>query len=104
MSEFLDTFRLTDLLDIALVWLLIYLAVRSLRRPLALRLLTALTVVFLGAIMARLAGLSSLNWLLDSLIGSVVIVAVVIVRLAEDWRKKGDLPRKAEILSPSASE
>lgn len=37
--------------------------------------------------------------------GSVlVIAAVVIVRLAEDWRKKGSLPRKAEVLSPSASE
>ena len=35
---------------------------------------------------------------------ALVIVAVVIVRLAEDWRKKGSLPREAEILSPSASE
>ncbi len=74
----LDAFRWTDLLDIALVALLIHRGVSFLRSALALRLLLALTAVLLLAVISRLSGLWTLQWLLNSLLGSAVVVAVVI--------------------------
>ena len=74
----LDIFRWTDLLDIILVALLIHRAVTLLKSVLALRLLLALVAAFLLAIVSRLSGLSSLHWLLDSLLSSAVVIAVVI--------------------------
>ena len=78
MGAILDIFRWTDLLDIVLVALLIYRAVTLLKSALALRLLLALVAAFLLAIVSRLTGLSTLHWLLDSLLGSAVVIAVVI--------------------------
>lgn len=43
-----------------------------------MRILTALIVLFLLAIIARLSGLLTLQWLLNSLLGSLVVCAVVI--------------------------
>ena len=78
MGVLLDIFRWTDLLDIILVALLIHRAVTLLKSVLALRLLLALVAAFLLAIVSRLSGLSSLHWLLDSLLSSAVVIAVVI--------------------------
>ena len=78
MAAILDTIRWTDLLDIALVALLIHRGVTLLKSDLALRLLLALIAAFLLAIVSRLSALSTLQWLLDSLLGSAVVIAVVI--------------------------
>ncbi len=78
MGAILDTFRLIDLLDIVLVALFIHRASSLLRSPLALRLLLALNAVFLLAVISRLSGLSTLQWLLNSLLGSGVVIVVVI--------------------------
>ena len=74
----LDIFRWTDLLDIILVALLIHRAVTFLKSDLALRLMLALVAAFLLAIVSRLSGLSTLHWLLDSLLSSTVVIAVVV--------------------------
>ena len=78
MGALLDTFRWTDLLDIILVALLIHRAVTLLKSALALRLLLALVAAFLLAIFSRLSGLATLHWLLESLLGSAVVIAVII--------------------------
>ena len=78
MGAILDTFRWTDLLDIVLVALLIHQAVTNLKSALALRLLLALIAAFLLAIVSRLSGLFTLTWLLDSLLGSAVVIAIVV--------------------------
>jgi len=78
MGALQDIFRWTDLLDIALVALLIHRAVSFLRSDLALRLLLTLSAVFLLAIISRWSGLLTLQWLLNSLLGSAVVIAVVI--------------------------
>lgn len=78
MGPLLDTFRWTDLVDVVLVALLINRAVVFLKRALALRLLAALIAAFLGALGARLYGLATLHWVLESLLGSAVIITAVI--------------------------
>jgi diadenylate cyclase len=78
MGEFLDTFRWLDLLDIILVALLIHRAVSLLRNALALRLLLVLNAVFIVAVISLCSGLRALQWLLNSLLGSAVVIAVVI--------------------------
>lgn len=78
MGAIQDCFRWTDLLDCVLVGLIIHRAVSRLRSALAVRLLTALICAFLLAIVARLSGLATLQWLMDSLLGSMVVIAVVI--------------------------
>lgn len=74
----LDIFRWTDLIDIMLVALLIHRAVSLLRSALALRLLVILIAAFLLAIISRISGFSTLQWLLNSLLGSAVVIAAVI--------------------------
>lgn len=78
MSAILQTFRWIDLLDIILVSLLVTWLLSYLKNSLALRLLMALIITFLAAIAAEIAGLDSLHWVLDSLLGSAVVVAVVV--------------------------
>ncbi len=78
MGAILDTFRWTDLLDITLVALLIHRAVSFLRKALAVRLLLALIAVFLLAIISRLIGLSTLQWFMNSILGSAVVIAAVV--------------------------
>jgi diadenylate cyclase len=78
MGAILNTFRWTDLLDIVLVALLIHQAVANLKSALALRLLLALIAAFLLAIVSSLSGLFTLNWLLESLLGSAVVIAIVV--------------------------
>ncbi len=78
MGAILESFRWTDLLDMVLVALLIHRASSLLRNALALRLLLALNALLLLAVISRLFGLATLQWLLNSLLGSAVVIVVVI--------------------------
>ena len=78
MGAILETFRWFDLLDVVLVALLIYRTVSLLKGFLAQRFLLALITAFLAAIAARLTGLLTLHWILESFLGSAVVIAVVV--------------------------
>jgi len=78
MGTILQTFRLIDLLDIVFVSLLIIWLVSHLKHTLAVRLLGTLIITFLAAMAAEVAGLEALHWVLESLLGSAVVVTVVV--------------------------
>ena len=101
MGAIQDIFRWTDLLDIVLVAFLIHRAASFLRAPLAERLLVLFNGAFLLAILARLSGLATLQWLLGSLLGSVAVIAVVIFHT--DIRRALFTVRRGQGSSPPQS-
>ncbi len=79
MTDFLQNSGwLTNLLDIAIVAAIIYRLILLLKGTMAVRILTALAVVFLGYFISRFAGFRTLNWILDNFLGSIIIVLVIV--------------------------
>lgn len=73
-----NTGWLLDLLDIALVGFIIYRLILFLKGTLAPRVIFCLAIVFSGYVAVRFAGLQTLGWILDSFLGSLIIVLVII--------------------------
>ncbi len=69
---------LLDILDVALVGFIIYRVILLLKGTLAPRVIVGLAIVFSGYAAARLIGLQTVGWILDSFLGSLIIILVII--------------------------
>jgi len=69
---------LLDLLDIALVGFIIYRLILFLKGTLAPRLIVGLAIALACYVAGRFAGLQTLAWILNSFLGSLIIVLVII--------------------------
>jgi uncharacterized protein (TIGR00159 family) len=67
-----------DLVDILLVAFILYGIILLIKGTIAVRLLAALTGLFLCYFFSQLLGLQTLYWILDSFFGAILIVLVVI--------------------------
>ncbi len=79
MADFLkNSVHLLDLLDIALVAFLIYRLILFLKGTLAPRIIIFLGLILLAYVGSRFAGLQTVNWILDSFLGSLIVLLVII--------------------------
>src|SRR5919197_3173148 len=67
-----------DLFDIGLVAFIIYRLSLLLKGTMALRLLSCLGSLFLAALISQLMGLQAIEWILDRLLASVLVILVII--------------------------
>jgi uncharacterized protein (TIGR00159 family) len=73
-----SSITLVDLLDIFLVTVIIYRILVLIRGTRALQILVGLGVIFLVYTASQLLGLYTLNWLLSTFLGSLILVIVVL--------------------------
>ena len=78
MLELLDNFRLQDAVDIGIVAFIIYSLIQLIRGTRAARMLVGLGVVVLIYLSSQLFDLYTVNWILDNVLSSVLLVIVII--------------------------
>ncbi len=81
ITTLIETFRsmnVIDVLDIAIVALITYRVLMMIRGTRALQILLGLGLIFLFYVASQLFGLYTLNWLLSSFLGSLILVVVVL--------------------------
>ncbi len=78
MLELLDNFRLQDAVDIGIVAFIIYSLIELIRGTRAARMLVGLGVVVLIYLSSQLFDLYTVNWILDNVLSSVLLVIVII--------------------------
>jgi len=78
MSDLFAQFRLLDLVDIAIVAFIFYRIIDLIRGTRAVQMLIGLAVVFLVYLSSQSFQLYTLNWILDTFLGSALLVVVVI--------------------------
>lgn len=83
--EWIDWSKIAGLLDVLLVYLLIYRILLLVRGTRAEPMLLGLGIVVLVYIASRLLHLATLNWILGNFLGSVILVIVVLFQ--EDLRR-----------------
>ena len=103
MTSFLQLFGWRDLLDVALVAVIIYRLIIRLKGTVAVRLLQALATLFLASFVSRFLHLSTLNWLFDHFLGAIVLIMVIIFQhdirrslLTIGRRQTGDVHEREE--------
>jgi len=78
MFDLFTHFRLLDLIDIAIVAFVFYRIIDLIRGTRAVQMLIGLAVVFLVYLSSQSFQLFTLNWILDTFLGSALLVVVVI--------------------------
>ena len=78
MTDLFAHFRLLDLIDIAIVAFVFYRIIDLIRGTRAVQMLIGLAVVFLVYLSSQSFQLFTLNWILDTFLGSALLVVVVI--------------------------
>ncbi len=79
MTDVLKNFAwILDIIDIALVAVIIYRLILLLKGALAVRVVISLIILFGAFGIARLIGLNALSWLFENFVGSLLLVLVVI--------------------------
>src|SRR5512139_1153008 len=79
MIELLKHFRWSlDLLDILLVAFIIYRIILLIKGTRTVQMLLGLVVLLVVFVASQVAGLYTLNWLLDNFLSSIILVIVVI--------------------------
>jgi diadenylate cyclase len=78
MADLFAHFRLLDLIDIAIVAFIFYRIIDLIRGTRAVQMLIGLAVVFLVYLSSQSFQLFTLNWILDTFLGSALLVVVVI--------------------------
>lgn len=79
MTDILHNYGwLRDVLDIALVAFIIYHLLLLLKGTMALRLVFALALLFAVFLVSRYVGFHTLNWILNNLLGSLILVLIII--------------------------
>ena len=78
MWQFLGNLRWQDGVDIILVAIIIYQVVLVLRGTQAIQVLAGLFMLFLAYLVARQLGLFTLEWLLDLIVKSFVLIAIIL--------------------------
>lgn len=76
--DFISQIRLQDLLDIAAVSVVLYWILLLIRGTRAIQMLFGLLVLGGGYILAQGASLTTLEWILENFLGSIVIVVVIL--------------------------
>ena len=78
MFDLFSHFRLLDLIDIGIVAFIFYRIIDLIRGTRAVQMLIGLAVVFLVYLSSQSFQLFTLNWILDTFLGSALLVVVVI--------------------------
>jgi diadenylate cyclase len=78
MWQFLANFRWQDALDIILVAVIIYQVVLTLKGTQAVQVLTGLFLLFLAYLVARQLEFFTLEWLLDLIVKSFVLIVIIL--------------------------
>lgn len=78
MFELLTNFRLRDAIDIGIIAFFIYRIIDLIRGTRAVQMLIGLVLVFLAFLSSQYFDLYALNWILDTFLGSILLVIVVI--------------------------
>ena len=78
LRQSLPNVRLLDLVDIVVVAVLIYRVLIMIRGTRALQILFGLGLVFIVYIVSQMLGLYTLNWLLSTFLGSLILVVVLL--------------------------
>jgi diadenylate cyclase len=98
MWQFLSQLRWQDALDIVLVAVIFYQAILFLRGTQAIQVLAGLFLLFLAYLGSRWLGLFTLEWLLDLVVKSFIIIVIILFQ-AEIRRALSRVGRKAFIAS-----
>lgn len=81
MGEVLALFsqmRWQDVIDIALVTVVVYQIILLLRGTRAMHMLAGLGLIFLSMVASRLLGLRTINWILSSFFSSLILVLIIL--------------------------
>jgi uncharacterized protein (TIGR00159 family) len=78
MLELLANFRIQDAVDVGIIAVIIYRIIDLIRGTRAARMLIGLLVVFILYLGSQFFDLYALNWILDNLLSSILLVIVVI--------------------------
>ncbi|HEY2986152.1 MAG TPA: diadenylate cyclase CdaA [Candidatus Binatia bacterium] len=78
MIEIFTQLRWQDLLDIAIIAFIVYRLIHMMRGTRAMQMVIGLVVVLLVYVASQMAGLFTLNWVLDNFLGSIILVVIVI--------------------------
>jgi diadenylate cyclase len=78
MASLVQLFTVADVVDVAIVSVILYRVIILIRNPAGFRLLLGLPIVFAVHFAARLAGLQTLAWLSTGVLGSSVILGVIL--------------------------
>jgi diadenylate cyclase len=78
MAELVGQLRWQDGVDIGIITFLIYRLLQMLRGSRAMQMIIGLSIVAIAYGSSRVLGLSTLNWILDNFLGSIILVIIVI--------------------------
>lgn len=70
--------RIQDVIDILLVWVIVYRALLLIKRTSAAQILSGLGIIAIAYIISIWAGLSTLNWLLEKFFSQIFIILVIL--------------------------
>jgi diadenylate cyclase len=74
----LENLRTTDVVDIFLVWVVVYRALLLIKRTSAAQILSGLGIIAIAYIASIWAGLSTLNWLLEKFFNHLFLILVIL--------------------------
>ncbi len=74
----LENLRLADVIDILLVWVVVYRALLLIKRTSAAQILSGLGIIAIAYIGSIWAGLSTLNWLLEKFFNHLFLILVIL--------------------------
>lgn len=78
MLEIFAHLRWQDAVDVGVITFVIYRLIYMIKGTRAMQMLIGLVVVLLASVSSKVWGFFTLNWVLDSLLGSIILVIVVI--------------------------
>jgi uncharacterized protein (TIGR00159 family) len=78
MLEIFTQLRWQDVLDILIIAFIVYRLILLMRGTRAMQMIIGLVVVLLVYVGSQMAGLFTLNWVLDNFLGSIILVIIVI--------------------------
>lgn len=78
ISQFLGTKPLVSLLDIAIVWFIIYRMIMYAQRTRAMNVLQGVAVIFVAKSISQAVGLQTIDWILNQIISWGVIALIIL--------------------------
>ena len=78
MLEIFTQLRWQDAVDIGIIAFVVYRLIHMIRGTRAMQMIIGLVVVLLAYVASQMLGLFTLNWVLDNLLASIILVVIVI--------------------------
>lgn len=78
LSFIINNVRFTDVIDIFLVWVIVYRSLLLIKRTSAAQILSGLGILAIAYIGSIAAGLSTLNWLLEKFFNNLFLILVIL--------------------------